>query len=134
MERINNNFKISNLLVLLLLIFISCTSSDYTSTQNREYNLYSQLMCPVCNGQTISESKASIAEDMKEYISNQVREGKTDKEILKYFEERYGKEILASPPPEGFNLIVWIMPIIVILIALSMLFFGLNKTIKRVQN
>jgi len=129
-----NNFKFINLLLLLLFVLIACSNSEYTSTQNREYNLYSQLMCPVCNGQTISESKASIAEDMKEYISNQISEGKTDKEILKYFEERYGKEILTSPPQEGFNLIVWVMPIIVIFIALLLLFFGLNKNIKKVQN
>ena len=88
----------SNIIILLLsflFILISCISNT-DQTNNREYNLFSQIMCPICDGQTIAESQASIAEDMKKMIRDQIKDGKEDKEILKYFEERYGQEILSN--------------------------------------
>ena len=118
--------------VSILIAIVSC-STDYDANQNREYSLYSQLMCPVCEGQTIGESKASIAEDMKEMISNKIAEGQTDLEILNYFEDRYGTEILANPPKEGFNLIVWILPILGIICAMFLLVYNLNKSMKKIK-
>ena len=87
----------------------SCIS-DVDENNNRNYDLYSKIMCPVCDGQTIGESQASIANDMKNIIDNQISDGKTDDEILKYFEDRYGTEILSAPPNSGTNTIVWITP------------------------
>ena len=118
--------------VYILIAIVSC-STDYGTNQNREYSLYSQLMCPVCEGQTIAESKATIAEDMKEMISNKITEGQTDLEILNYFEDRYGTEILANPPKEGFNLIVWILPILGIICAMFLLVYNLNKSMKKIK-
>ena len=118
--------------VYILIAIVSC-SADYGANQNREYSLYSQLMCPVCEGQTIAESKATIAEDMKEMISNKIAEGQTDLEILNYFEDRYGTEILANPPKEGFNLIVWILPILGIICAMFLLVYNLNKSMKKIK-
>ncbi len=118
--------------VYILIAIVSC-STDYGTNQNREYSLYSQLMCPVCEGQTIAESKATIAEDMKEMISNKIAEGQTDLEILNYFEDRYGTEILANPPKEGFNLIVWILPILGIICAMFLLVYNLNKSMKKIK-
>ncbi len=83
-------------------------------------------MCPVCDGQTIGESQASISNDMKNIIDLQISEGKKDEEILSYFEERYGTEILASPPGEGFNIIVWVTPVILIVTAFTV-FLGRLK-------
>jgi len=118
--------------VYILIVIVSC-SAYYGANQNREYSLYSQLMCPVCEGQTIAESKATIAEDMKEMISNKIAEGQTDLEILNYFEDRYGTEILANPPKEGFNLIVWILPILGIICAMFLLVYNLNKSMKKIK-
>ena len=119
----------SNILVLLisfLFILISCISNT-DQTNNREYNLFSQIMCPICDGQTIAESQASIAEDMKNMIRDQIKDGKEDKEILKYFEERYGQEILSNPIPKGFNLTIWIAPILIIIISSTITIYSLRK-------
>ena len=119
----------SNILVLLisfLFILISCISNT-DQTNNREYNLFSQIMCPICDGQTIAESQASIAEDMKKMIRDQIKDGKEDKEILKYFEERYGQEILSNPIPKGFNLTIWIAPILIIIISSTITIYSLRK-------
>ena len=119
----------SNIIILLisfLFILISCISNT-DQTNNREYNLFSQIMCPICDGQTIAESQASIAEDMKKMIRDQIKDGKEDKEILKYFEERYGQEILSNPIPKGFNLTIWIAPILIIIISSTITIYSLRK-------
>ena len=119
----------SNIIILLLsflFILISCISNT-DQTNNREYNLFSQIMCPICDGQTIAESQASIAEDMKNMIRDQIKDGKEDKEILKYFEERYGQEILSNPIPKGFNLTIWIAPILIIIISSTITIYSLRK-------
>ena len=121
---ISNNIII--LLISFLFILISCISNT-DQTNNREYNLFSQIMCPICDGQTIAESQASIAEDMKKMIRDQIKDGKEDKEILKYFEERYGQEILSNPIPKGFNLTIWIAPILIIIISSTITIYSLRK-------
>ena len=107
------NYKFNLIISLIILFSLGCIS-NINNNNNRNYDLYSKIMCPVCDGQTIGESQASISNDMKNIIDLQISEGKEDEEILGYFEERYGTEILASPPGEGFNIIVWIAPVVLI--------------------
>ena len=99
------NYKFNLIISLIILFSLGCIS-NINNNNNRNYDLYSKIMCPVCDGQTIGESQASISNDMKNIIDLQISEGKEDEEILGYFEERYGTEILASPPGKGFNIIV----------------------------
>tara|TARA_E500000331_G_scaffold258145_1_gene248995 strand:- start:452 stop:841 length:390 start_codon:yes stop_codon:yes gene_type:complete len=120
-----NNYKFNFIIPLIILSLIGCIS-NVNNNNNRNYDLYSKIMCPVCDGQTIGESQASISNDMKNIIDLQISEGKKDEEILSYFEERYGTEILASPPGEGFNIIVWVTPVILIVTAFTV-FLGWLK-------
>ena len=76
-------------------------------------------MCPVCSGQSVSESNAQLAIDMRTTIRKQLEEGKTKDEILQYFVARYGETILSSPPAKGFNILIWLLP------TLGIILFGL---------
>ena len=116
--------KLNLFILVYSLILIGCIS-DVDENNNRNYDLYSKIMCPVCDGQTIGESQASIANDMKNIVDAYISDGKTDDEILKYFEDRYGTEILSAPPNSGSNAIVWITPFI--LISLSSIIFSKKK-------
>ena len=119
-----------NLFILVFSFILFGCISDVGENNNRNYDLYSKIMCPVCDGQTIGESQASIANDMKNIVDAYISDGKTDDEILKYFEDRYGTEILSAPPNSGSNAIVWITPFI--LISLSFIIFSgwLKKSVK----
>ena len=121
--------KLNLFILVYSLILIGCIS-DVDENNNRNYDLYSKIMCPVCDGQTIGESQASIANDMKNIVDAYISDGKTDDEILKYFEDRYGTEILSAPPNNGTNTIVWVTPFI--LISLSFIIFSgwLKKSVK----
>ncbi len=69
-----------------------------------------RLMCPVCEGQTVAESNAELAEQMRALIRDRLQQGQTAEEIIAYFVSRYGESILAAPPRRGLSLIVWIGP------------------------
>lgn len=68
------------------------------------------LMCPVCQGQSVAESNSNLAQDMRQIIRKQLQEGKSKDEVLAYFVNRYGETILASPPPQGVNWLLWLLP------------------------
>ncbi len=121
--------KLNLFILVFSFILIGCIS-DVDENNNRNYDLYSKIMCPVCDGQTIGESQASIANDMKNIVDVYISDGKTDDEILKYFEDRYGTEILSAPPNSGTNTIVWATPLV--LISLSFIIFSvwLKKSAK----
>ena len=72
---------IPNLLILIMAFALTSCISDVDENNNRNYDLYSKIMCPVCDGQTIGESQASIANDMKKIIDIKYL---TEKQMMKY--------------------------------------------------
>lgn len=71
-----------------------------------------KLRCPTCVSEAVADSDAGISIEMRTIIREQLREGKSEAEILAFFQERYGDWILLEPPRRGVHLIVWILPVI----------------------
>lgn len=90
-----------------------CVREEDLTTDQRVYQLSTQLMCPVCDGQTLDQSQAQLSLDMQEVIRRKVEDGESNAEIREYFVDRYGEVVLASPDAGGFNLVVWIMPVVI---------------------
>jgi cytochrome c-type biogenesis protein CcmH len=78
--------------------------------------LASELRCPVCQGNSIQDSPSELAQQMRDLIRDQLREGKTPGEVRAYFVTKYGEWILLAPKATGFNLVVYVAPILAILI------------------
>lgn len=97
-------------LSLLFLISLAGCTRDEVSQQERVEKLGKQLRCPVCRGVPIADSPAALAQEMMTVVRQQVSEGKSDEEILRFFEERYGEWALLQPKAEGMNLAIWILP------------------------
>lgn len=98
------NIKLIFLLIILILPLCNSVA------ENKVYDISNELMCPVCQGQTVAESNSQLALSMKEVVRIKVSEGKSKEEILDYFILQYGDTILAKPPIRGFNLLLWILP------------------------
>ena len=77
-----------------------------------------KLQCPVCDGQPITESNATIARQMRARVQQLVDQGESQDAILAFFEERYGPAVLREPRPAGIGLGVWAAPPIMALIGL----------------
>jgi len=82
------------------------------------YAIDGMIMCPVCPAETIDQAQVPIARQMRALVREKLAEGATRQEILDFFAERYGQDILASPPKSGFNLVAWVFPLVGVAAAL----------------
>jgi cytochrome c-type biogenesis protein CcmH len=71
----------------------------------------SGLRCPVCQGLSIQDSPADLAVEMKHLVREQLAAGKTPDEVRQYFIDKYGEWVLLAPEASGFNLLVYLLPI-----------------------
>lgn len=106
---------ISGGLVLSLALLIAFQVNADT-LEDQIADISGELMCPVCEGQSVAESNAQLARDMRAIIKTKLLEGNTKEEIIDYFISSYGETILASPPPRGFSTILWLLPVLSVLI------------------
>ena len=103
----------------IFIFAVSCIAEDDLTLDQRHRQLSEQLMCPVCDGQTIDQSSAAISEDMKSAIWQQLEDGQSNDQIRQYFAQRYGEAVLAAPTGDGFNIAAWVTPVVVAAIGLA---------------
>ena len=97
----------------------ACIAEDDLTFDQRHRQLSEQLMCPVCDGQTIDQSSAAISEDMKSVIWQQLENGRSNAQIRDYFVARYGEAVLAAPTSAGINVTAWVLPAVIAAIGLA---------------
>ena len=90
------------------------------------------IRCMVCQNESIDESNASLAKDLRILIRSQIQEGKNDKEIYKFLTERYGDFILLNPPLNLNTLVLWFLPFIFLIIGILVIFIH-NKKYKKIK-
>jgi cytochrome c-type biogenesis protein CcmH len=83
------------------------------------YAIDGMIMCPVCPAETIDQAQVPVARQMRALVRKKLGEGATRQEILDFFAQRYGQDILAAPPKSGFNLVAWIFPLVGVSAALA---------------
>jgi len=66
------------------------------------------IRCPVCQGETIDDSNAPIARDLRIIIRERLVAGDTDADVVDYIVARYGEGVLFNPPAKGVNLVLWL--------------------------
>jgi cytochrome c-type biogenesis protein CcmH len=84
----------------------------------RVRTLTEQLRCLVCQNQTIADSNAGLAIDLRDQVVKQVRAGRTDTEIKQYMVERYGDFVLYDPPFSTTNSVLWAGPFVLLALGL----------------
>lgn len=81
----------------------------------RARNLQRQLRCLVCQGESIDESGADLAADLRHLVRQQMAEGKSDQQIEDYLVARYGNFILMKPPMAPDTYVLWLAPFVVLI-------------------
>ena len=76
----------------------------------RARNISKNVRCLVCQNQSIDESSAQLAKDLRMIVRNKITEGLTDKEVYKFLTDRYGDFILLNPPFKTSTMILWALP------------------------
>ena len=96
-------------------------------------NISKNIRCMVCQNQSIDESDAPLAKDLRILIRKQIQEGRTDKEIYKFLTDRYGDFILLKPPLKLSTIALWFLPFFFFLIGIFIIYSHNKKSRKVFQ-
>ena len=121
------------LLVLIITFGVSNISfaSENNNIEERFIKLSNELRCPTCQGLSVKDSEAGFSTSIKGKIRDLMGKGKSDKEIIDFFVERYGEWILRSPPMSGFNLVLWVLPGTTIVTGLLWVLYRSQKWVEK---
>lgn len=122
-------------LVLALLLLLggaawgreAAPAADDPQLEARTMAIASQLRCPVCQNQTIAESDADLAKDLRGQIREQLRRGQSESDVVAYMTARYGDFVLWRPPFKSTTLLLWLGPLLLVAVALIGLFYRLAR-------
>lgn len=90
------------------------------------HTVAAQLKCPICQNESVADSPSWVAQQMRAIIRQQIQQGKSDQQIIQYFQQRYGNSIVWAPQWQGFGLLTWLVPVALLLIGASLVFFTLR--------
>ena len=93
-----------------LLALLASGASAAAVSEDAVHEVAAQLRCVVCQSLSVADSPSETAHQMKDIIRERLAAGETPEQVRAYFVEKYGTWILLSPPRQGFNLLVWVVP------------------------
>ena len=111
------------LVVLLTLPLIAhakeaAPTADDPSLEQRLMTLAAELRCLVCQNQSLADSHADLAIDLRNQVREQMKAGKTDDEIRTWLTQRYGDFVLYRPPVRSTTALLWVGPFLLLLVGL----------------
>lgn len=104
--------------VVIVALVIASFGRRPTEGEDRVQALAGQIKCVTCVGESVAGSQSDFAVNAREDIRTRVDAGNTDEEILGYFSSRYD-DVLLNPAATGVNSLVWVLPIIVVAVAVA---------------
>lgn len=120
------------LLISLLLTFVAIAAENYTPEQKKSlgFEIAKTLRCPTSINQSLFDSQANIASELKGHIFRLLDEGKTKAEIMNYFTERYGEKIRYSPSLSSGTAFLWFAPLLLLIMTIG----GMILVFRRAKN
>jgi cytochrome c-type biogenesis protein CcmH len=120
------------LFIVILIMSVNCYGVDYRQLadpkqQERYDTLTKELRCLVCQNQTIADSNAELAADLRRQVYEMLEKGKSRDEIVQFMTDRYGDFVLYKPAFKGKTTILWIAPVVFLLMGLITVFFFIRR-------
>ena len=97
----------------------------------RARDISKNVRCLVCQNQSIDDSSAPLAKDLRIIIRNKIVEGSTDEEVYEFLTDRYGDFILLNPPFKANTIILWILPFVFLILGIIILYRHNKKSMKK---
>lgn len=102
--------------------------------EQRMKALTEQLRCLVCQNETLADSRADLAEDLRRQIREQMKAGKSDQEIIAFLTDRYGDFVLYNPPVKTTTYLLWFGPFILLVGGTGALYRYLKRRRELIQD
>ena len=120
-------------LLFAAVLLIGATANDPAerladpAQEARARALFREVRCLVCQNESIDDSEADLAEDLRKVVRTQVAAGRSDAEVKRYLTDRYGEFVLLKPPFSPGNAILWLAPFAIVLGGGTILFLRARK-------
>mgnify|MGYP001321989315 CR=1 FL=1 len=118
--------KLKILISLFFFLFLAPLHSNNDKTELLE--IYKNLRCLVCQGQSIADSNSDFATTIKLVVQDQVNAGKTKDEIYNFLISKYGEWIVYQPTFNKNNLLLWVLPYFIFIMGGLIIFVILRKS------
>lgn len=112
----------SLLIALLALLSQPVAAAAETPLDARVTHVAQQLRCLVCQNQTIADSNAQLALDLKKEVRAQLERGRSEQDVVDFMVQRYGDFVLYRPPLHASTVLLWAGPFLLLLLGVSTLF------------
>lgn len=113
----------------IIIIFFFLFSSLQSIEVNSELNeIYKNLRCLICQGQSIADSNSDFASTIKLVVQDQIKEGRTKDEIYNFLISKYGEWIVYQPSLNKKNLLLWFLPYLILALGGLLIFFITRKS------
>ena len=125
------------LLVIILLIPSLAAAeearplADNTQVEARLKTLAVELRCLVCQNQTLADSNAPLAEDLRREVREMITKGMSDREIIDFLVQRYGDFVLYRPPWKATTTLLWLGPFLLLIAGATALVLALRRRQKK---
>ena len=127
--------------IVIISIMIQFISKNSYSVEPEEFlqnpkqeirarNISKNIRCLICQNQSIDDSSAPLAKDLRALIRIKVQENDSDEEIYKFLTDRYGDFILLKPPFKIITFLLWSLPFVFVIIGIFILFVHNKKSKK----
>jgi cytochrome c-type biogenesis protein CcmH len=128
----------NTLLALTILMILGTGSLHATATlesfkfatpaeEQHFKDLIAELRCLVCQNQSLADSDAELAHDLRAEVYAMVQDGKSDAEIIEFLVARYGDFVLYNPPVKPATYLIWFGPFVLLLVAIFLLVRALRR-------
>ena len=104
---------------------------DDPAFEQRALDLHNQLRCLVCQGQSIADSNAELARDLRRIVRERIAAGDSDQTVTTYLTDRYGDFILLRPPIKATTYVLWFGPALVLVAGGVAVFFLFRRRARR---
>jgi cytochrome c-type biogenesis protein CcmH len=102
-------------------------AADDPVLEERVNSLAQLLRCLVCQNQTIADSHADLAVDLKKQIREQLKQGRSEKQVADFMVQRYGEFVLYKPPVKETTWLLWFGPLVLLIAGLAVLILKLRR-------
>jgi cytochrome c-type biogenesis protein CcmH len=116
-----------NLLFALIIISFALNAKAMEGNESRIRQLEEKLRCLVCQNQTLADSNAELAGDLRRQVREQIAAGRSDQQIIDYLVQRYGDFVLYEPPFKPTTALLWLGPFVLLAAAVLVLVATLRR-------
>lgn len=98
-------------------LVIGVTDRSPATADERARRIGETVMCPACSGETVADSQAPVAVNIRRQIAEKVEQGRSDREIRDELAATYGERVILNPPRSGVAGLVWVLPVAALVLA-----------------